>query len=306
MRIIKEGFYFDFIGKRKFFMTISLILTAISVFFMVYNKVTTGSVFNYGVDFTGGTVIQINLGEKADIGEVRKKLETTGIKGITVQSFGNDMDILVRIPEVGLQPKVIENRTLEVISKDYPSAKVVRLENVGPKVGSELRGKSLKAMVLSCIAILIYIGWRFQFKFGVGAIVALIHDVLVVCGIFAVFRLEFDLQIIAALLTIVGYSVNDTIIIYDRIRENLTKYDQNKIPIEKIMNISISETMNRTVITSLLVLIVAVSLLILGNEIIRGFALAFTVGTIVGTYSSIYIATPVALEIEKIARRYRK
>ena len=306
MRLIKEGFYFDFVGKSKFFITFSLILVLISIVSLVHNKMKTGSLFNYGVDFTGGTVIQIDLGYTPNLEKIRNELSATGIKGITVQSFGDQNAILLRIPELGLHPKEIENRIMGVLSKMYPKAKVIRLENVGPKAGSELRGKSIKAIILSCLAMLIYIGWRFQFHFGLGAIIAIIHDILVVAGVFALFNLEVDLQIIAALLTIAGYSVNDTIIIYDRIRENLAKFDRSKTPIERIINISISETMNRTIITSLLVLIVSLSLLFLGNEIIRGFALAFTIGTIFGTYSSIYVATPIALKVEELMRRFKK
>lgn len=302
MRLIKEGFYYDFIGKRKFFYMLSLIVTLVALASIIYNKLTIGSLFVYGVDFTGGTIIQVNLKKPYRIDEVRALLDELKLKGVMVQSFGSSNEVLVRIPEVGIDPNSLQNMVIEKLRLRYNDAEVVRLENVGPKVGKELREKGLKAVILSCIAILIYIGWRFQLKYGIGAIIAVIHDVLVVAGIFALFKLDVDIQIVAALLIIAGYSVNDTIIIYDRIRENLAKKEGS---LEKIINISISETLNRTVVTSLLVLICALSLLIFGNDIVRGFSLAFTVGTIVGTYSSIYVASAIALDIDRIIKKRR-
>ncbi len=300
--IIKPGTKFDFMSFKERAIILSLILIVLSIGSMVYNKMTTGGFFNYGVDFAGGTLIQVRFNEPPDLDRLRKALKEEGFKDFTIQSFGSPNEVLIRTPQSSGELRGLQEKAKRAIAKLYGNNfEVRRIEMVGPKVGKELKRKGIKAIILSLIAMLIYISWRFEFRFAIGAILALFHDVTITAGVFALFRLQMDLEILAALLTILGYSINDTIVVYDRIRENMSK--GKGASIEETINISVNETLSRTLLTSLTTLFAVLSLLILGNEVIRGFALALTIGIIVGTYSSIFIASPIVVYWEKFLKQ---
>ncbi len=300
--IIKPGTKFDFMSFKEKAITLSFILIVLSIGSMVYNKMTTGGFFNYGVDFAGGTLIQVRFNEPPDLDKLRKALKEEGFKDFTIQSFGSPNEVLIRTPQSSGELRGLQEKAKRAIAKLYGNNfEVRRIEMVGPKVGKELKRKGIKAIILSLIAMLIYISWRFEFRFAIGAILALFHDVTITAGVFALFRLQMDLEILAALLTILGYSINDTIVVYDRIRENMSK--GKGASIEETINISVNETLSRTLLTSLTTLFAVLSLLILGNEVIRGFAFALTIGIMVGTYSSIFIASPIVVYWEKFVRQ---
>ncbi len=300
-QIIKPGTQIDFMKHKEKAIAVSLILIVLSLGAMIFNKVTTGKFFNYGVDFAGGTLIQVKFKTPPNLDALRKALKASGFKDFTIQSFGTPNEVIIRTPQSSGELKGLQEKAKKAIQKAYgKDFEIRRVEMVGPKVGKELKRKGIKAIVLSLIAMLLYIAWRFEFRFGIGAITALFHDVTITAGIFALFRLQMDLEILAALLTILGYSINDTIVVYDRIRENMGKKGKT---MEETINISINETLSRTLLTSLTTLFAVLSLLILGNEVIRGFALALTVGIIVGTYSSIFIASPIVIYWERLFRK---
>ncbi len=296
--IVKPGTRIDFMRYKERAIAVSLTLILISIGAMIYNKLTIGSFFRYGVDFAGGTLIQVRFKEPPDLDRLRKALKSEGFTDFTIQSFGSPNEVIIRTPKSSGELKGIQEMARRAIEKVYgKDFEIRRVEMVGPKVGRELKEKGIKAIILSLIAMLLYIAWRFEFRFGIGAIVALFHDVTITAGVFALFRLQMDLEILAALLTILGYSINDTIVVYDRIRENMGKKGKD---MADTINISINETLSRTLLTSLTTLFAVLSLLILGNEVIRGFALALTVGIIVGTYSSIFIASPIVIYWERL------
>ncbi len=301
MEIIKPGTRIDFMKHKEKAIAVSAFLILISLASMLYNKITMGSFFNYGVDFAGGTLIQVHFKTPPDLDKLRSALKKAGLRDFTIQSFGSPNEVLIRTPQSSGELKGIQERAKAAIAEIYgKDFEIVRVEMVGPKVGKELKRKGIKAIILALIAMLLYIAWRFEFRFGVGAIIALFHDITITAGVFALFRLQMDLEILAALLTILGYSINDTIVVCDRIRENMGKKGKN---LEETINISINETLSRTLLTSLTTLFAVLALLILGNEVIRGFALALTVGIIVGTYSSIFIASPIVVYWEKLFKK---
>lgn len=302
-QIIKPGTQIDFMRHKEKAIAVSLALIILSIGAMIYNKLTKDAFFNYGVDFAGGTLIQVKFKTPPDVDALRKALKEAGFRDFTIQTFGSPDEVIIRTPQSSGELKGLQEKAKEAISKVYgKDFEIRRVEMVGPKVGKELKRKGIKAIILSLIAMLIYIAWRFEFRFGIGAIVALFHDVTITAGICALFRLQMDLEILAALLTILGYSINDTIVVYDRIRENMGKKGKN---MEETINISINETLSRTLLTSLTTLFAVLSLLILGNEVIRGFALALTIGIIVGTYSSIFIASPIVIYWEGLWKKKR-
>ena len=250
---------------------------------------------NYGLDFTGGTVIELGYQEPTDTVEVRAALEGAGLSGITVQHFGSNRDILLRIPPSGetnnaaLSQKVFETLAGAVSGK----VELRRVEFVGPQVGEELTEQGGLAVLYSVFGILLYVALRFEWRFSVGAVAATIHDAIIVLGVFSVFQLDFDLNVLASILTVIGYSLNDTIVIFDRVRENFRKVRKGS-PLE-IMNQSVNETMSRTIITAGTVFLVVIALYFFGGETLRGFSLALIVGVISGTFSTIYIASNVAI-----------
>jgi preprotein translocase subunit SecF/SecD/SecF fusion protein len=246
---------------------------------------------NYGVDFRGGSVLELqSKAGPADIGQLRDKLGRLGIGGVQIQSFGKDTDVLVRIEQQkgGEEAQqAAAKKVLDAVGAQYEQR---RFESVGPAVSSELRWTGFVAVVAGLLAICAYVWFRFEWQFALGAIVALTHDVLLTVGIFSLLQLEFDLSIVAALLTILGYSVNDTVVVSDRIRENLRKYKRKDL--NDLLNLSINETLSRTILTGCTAIVVLIALLIFGGEVIRNFNFAMLFGVLVGTYSSIFIAAP--------------
>jgi preprotein translocase subunit SecF len=248
--------------------------------------------FNYGVDFKGGSLIEVRAKSgKADIGAMRDKLGALGLGEVQIQSFGTESDALIRIeqqPGAEDAQQVAANKVLDTLGTDYEQR---RIEVVGPAVSSELRTTGLIAVLASIAAIVTYVWFRFEWQFSVGVVLGLFHDVLVTAGIFSLFELAFDLSIVAALLTILGYSVNDSVVVADRIRENLRKY--KKMPLTDLLNLSINETLSRTILTGVTTIAVLLALFFLGGEVMQNFTFAMLFGVIIGTYSSIFISAPV-------------
>lgn len=271
----------NFMGIRVLAVSITLLLTLVSLGAIAVKG------FNFGLDFTGGTLIELNYEGTADLNQIREVLQGNGYADAVVQSFGSINDVLVRTPgdDPGLGNQIA--RVLQTSgAQDFT---VKRVEFVGPAVGEELRDQGGIGMLVALAGILVYLGFRFQWKFGVGAIVGLFHDVIIVLGVFALFQIQFDLTVLAAVLAVIGYSLNDSIVIYDRIRENF-RLLRNTSLLENI-NISTTQTLLRTLATSISTLMAVISLLVFGGDNLWGFALALMIGIIAGTFSSIYIAS---------------
>lgn len=274
---------FDFLKYKKFFILVSASLVFFS-FILIFSKG-----LNLGVDFKGGTTIEIRLEKKMDIEKIRNSLSKSKINNFSVKEFGTANDLLI-YTDNSISPNDIKN----ILEKDLKEKITIRkIETVGPKVGSELIKSAIYSVLLCLIAIFLYLWFRFEWQFSLGGIVALFHDLIITVGVFALLGLQFDLSIIAALLTILGYSINDTVIIYDRIRENLKKDSSSELSI--LVNKSLNNTLSRTLKTSGTTLLSIVAVLIFGGEVLRGFAFAITFGIIIGTYSSIYIASPIVM-----------
>ncbi len=275
----------DFMGKRHVALAVSAILIVLSVGSLIFQGL------KLGLDFTGGTLVEVGYMEAVDLPQVRKLLASHGFEEAAVQHFGTAREVLIRLPsDPQLNSAELSNRILEVLRSD-PEARpqLRRVEFVGPQVGEELTEKGGLAMLFALFGILIYVAWRFEYRFALGSIAALVHDVIITLGFFSLSRLEFDLTVLAAVLAVVGYSLNDTIVVFDRIRENFRRMRRGG-PVE-IVNSSINQTLSRTLITSFTTLLVLLALAFLGGEIIRNFAIALILGVVVGTYSSIYIAS---------------
>jgi len=274
----------------KFFNLISSILVLISILLLIFKGL------NFGVDFKGGTLIELRSNDKnVNISSLRNSFKKMNLGDVNIKKFGAENDFLIKI-----EKKDTSGNAIEVIKKDLvksvgSSFSFRRVENVGPKVSSELLKSGVIAIALSLAAMLFYIWVRFEWQFSLGAILALFHDVIITLGFFSLFNLEINLSIVAAVLTIVGYSMNDTVVIYDRVRENLRKFSDVKI--FELTNISINETLSRTIITSVTTLLALVSIYLFGGEILKGFSLAMIMGVIFGTYSSIYIANPILVKL---------
>lgn len=251
--------------------------------------------FNFGLDFTGGTLIELGYKEPVDLNEVRGAMEGAGFGGATVQNFGSARDVLIRLqPKGESDPTVVSDKVFQTLSQAAGGqVELRRVEFVGPQVGKDLTEQAGLAILYSLIGILIYVALRFEYRYAVGAVIATIHDVIVTIAVFSLFQIEFDLTVLAAVLAVIGYSLNDTIVIYDRIRENFRKLRKGSA--EEIVNLSVNETMSRTVITSGTTFITVLALYLFGGEVISGFALALMVGIGVGTYSSIFVASASAL-----------
>ena len=274
----------------KLFNLISLSLVVASVLLLFFKGL------NFGVDFKGGTLIELRSNDKnINVTSLRQSFNKMNLGDFNVKKFGNENDFLIKI-----EKKDTSANAIEVIKKDLTSSlgssfNFRRVENVGPKVSSELLKSGIIAIALSLAAMLFYIWIRFEWQFSLGAILALFHDVIITLGLFSLFSLEINLSIVAAVLTIVGYSMNDTVVIYDRVRENLRKFSDIKI--YELTNISINETLSRTIITSATTLLALVSIYLFGGEILKGFSLAMIMGVVFGTYSSIYIANPILVKL---------
>ena len=291
MQLIKPGINLDFVGKRK----IAVIFSAVLILIGLFSLLAKGGP-EYGIDFAGGTLVQIQFEEKTTAADIKAALKDLDLKGVVVQQFGDEAnEFLIRAQEVGGGLTSLSRDILSALEASYGAGKVEvrRTEMVGPQVGKDLRQKGLLAVFYAMIGILIYITWRFEFRFAVGAVIALIHDVLITLGVFSLFGKEIDLPIIAAFLAIIGYSLNDTIIVYDRIRENMGKHGREGFP--AVVNRSINETLSRTILTSGTTLLVVLALFVLGGGVIHNFAFALLVGVMVGTYSSIFVASPLLI-----------
>lgn len=288
MDIIKHNLAIDFMGKRRIAAAVSVLLVVIAI----GSIVTRG--FNFGIDFTGGTLIEVGYPQPVDLADIRPLLENSGYADARVQHFGTARDVLIRIAlREGKGSAKLSEDVLAALRQQDPDVSMRRVEFVGPQVGEELTEQGGLAMIYALIGILIYIMVRFHMRFAPGAILALIHDVLIIMGIFSLWQLDFDLTVLAALLAVIGYSLNDTIVVFDRIRENFRK--MRKGTSIEIFNTSLNQTLSRTLMTSLTTLVVVISLFVFGGKVIHSFALALMLGVVVGTYSSIYVASAVTL-----------
>jgi preprotein translocase subunit SecF len=275
----------------KLFNLISVVLVIISVLLLIFKGL------NFGVDFKGGTLIELRITDKQiNISKLRKSFDNMNLEDVNIKKFGNKKDFLIKFEKNNNNKNLIDNIKKDLTNSIGNSFDFRRVENVGPKVSSELLKSGIIAITLSLAAMLFYIWIRFEWQFSLGAITAIFHDVIVTLGIFSLFSLEMNLSIVAAVLTIVGYSMNDTVVIYDRVRENLKKFSDIKI--FELTNISINETLSRTIITSLTTLLALVSIYLFGGEVLKGFSLAMILGVIFGTYSSIYIANPILVRLK--------
>jgi len=302
MELIRPDTRYDFIGKKKIAFVVSFIAIALCVGSLFFHRG-----LRYGVDFAGGLVIQIKFSKAVDISEVRKAMDTMGIKDAVVQKFGGEDEFLIRVEKTSEDLEEASKTIQASIKEQFKSQppEIRRVEVVGPKVGKDLKEKALWAVGLSFLAILIYVGFRFhEFAYGLGGIVALFHDVIITYGAISIFNIEYSLTLLAVILTIIGFSINDTIVIFDRVRENIRKMRKDNL--ETIFNVSINETLGRTIITSGTVMMVVIILFLFGGPVIHDFAFTLIIGLISGTYSTIYIASPVVLFCEKYITGRRK
>ena len=303
MELIKPDTQIDFVGKMRIAFTVSLIAIAVSIASLVVHGGP-----NWGIDFAGGTVVQVKFTGGVDIDKIRSTLEGIHLEGITIQQFGakTDYEYLIRTAESTEDLKGLSGRVEDALQAAFGKGtfEVRRVEVVGAKVGKDLTQKGILAVVFSWIAMLAYIAWRFEFRFAVGGILALVHDTIITIGVFSLLNKEFSLVIVAALLTIIGYSINDTIVIYDRIRENRKKNVRQDLG--QLINASINQTLSRTILTVLTVVLVLAAILLFGGAVMFDFAFAILVGIVVGTYSSIFIASPFVLAWERVSPSKRK
>jgi len=282
---------FDFSSKFKLANILSLLLFILSMIFITFKGL------NYGIDFKGGTLIELRSSEtKINVSSLRDNLSQMNLGDISVKKFGNDQDYLIKFENKDDKQNVVEDIRTKFDESFGNNFDFRRVENVGPKVSAELLRSGIIAISVSLAIMLIYIWIRFEWQFSLGAITALFHDVIITLGLFSLLNLEINLSIIAAVLTIVGYSMNDTVVIFDRVRENLRKYSDIKI--FELTNISINETLSRTLITSITTLLALISIFLFGGEILKGFSLAMIFGVIFGTYSSIYIANTILVRLK--------
>ncbi|MBN0986551.1 protein translocase subunit SecF [Amphritea pacifica] len=277
---------YNFMGLRKIAAAFSITLLLISVASLAVNGL------KFGLDFTGGSLIEVGYQQEPDLNGIRDKLKNAGYEDAIVQTFGSPVDILIRMG-VAHDPKLGDMVLQTLQSGETQELTLRRNEYVGAQVGEELREQGGLGMLLALFMVMVYVAFRFQLKFSVGAVTALAHDVLIVLGFFSVLQLDFDLTVLAAILAVIGYSLNDTIVVSDRIRENFRRMRKSE-PIE-IMNVSLSQTLGRTLVTSLTTLLVLVALAVFGGEMIFGFAVALLVGVFIGTYSSIYVAANILI-----------
>ena len=288
MRLVKRNVNIDFMGKRKLAVGLSTVLIVAALVVLP----TMG--LNFGLDFTGGTEVEVRFSEAPEVAEVRESLAGAGMADATVQNFGSSVDLLIRIPphegEGEGEAAAQAEEVIAALQADFPAGVEKRSSGyVGPQVGEELTEQGILAVIYAMIGIFVYVMFRFQWRFSVGAVTAIVHDILVTMGILSLLQVDFDLTVVAALLAVVGYSLNDTIVLFDRIRENFPR--MGKASPTEVVNRSVNETLARTLMTSLTTLLVLLALFVFGGEIIHAFALTLIVGVVVGTYSSIYVAS---------------
>lgn len=276
---------FNFMGPRKLLAAFSGLILLLSVASIAVNGL------RFGLDFTGGSLVEVGYEQAADLNTIRTQLLDAGFEGAIVQNFGSSTDVLIRLGETH-DPK-LGDKVIEVLTADGLQVDLRRNEYVGAQVGEELREQGGLGLLLALGMIMVYLAFRFQFKFSLGAVLALVHDVTIVLGVFSLFQFDFDLTVLAAILAVIGYSLNDTIVVYDRIRENF-RIMRTADSVE-IMNASLSQTLSRTLVTSLTTVLVLIALFVFGGETIHGFAMALLLGVGVGTYSSIYVAANLLL-----------
>ncbi len=291
MQLIGKTTNIDFMGRRRIAVGVSIVLIIASL----ASLATRG--LQFGIDFTGGVLIEVGYPGDADLPGVRKQLADVGFDDAVVQNFGTARDVLIRLaPQEGMKGDEIREQVLDALEAVAPDVDLRRVEFVGPQVGKELAETGALAMMIAMIMILIYVAFRFQWKFAVGSVAALLHDVILTLGFFSILRIDFDLSVLAAILATIGYSLNDTIVVFDRIRENFLKARRGEP--DQIMNLSINQMLARTLITGVTTLLVLLALFFLGGEVIRPFSIALIIGIIVGTYSSIYAASATALALD--------
>ena len=285
MQIFSKDKTYDFMGKSNIFISISIVLILASYFFLY----TKG--LNYGIDFSGGTIVQVKYDKKAPIKKIRESItKDKAFANATITNFGSPEEIIIRFATTSGNVSTDAGDKIKNLLKGTGNFEIRRVDIVGPKVGGELREKGIMAMVMSILAILIYVGIRFEWRFALASVLALVHDVSIAMGAIALFQVDFNLDVLAALLTLLGYSLNDTIIVFDRIREGIG--DTKDLNLFNVINDSVSKTLSRTMLTSLTTFFVVLTLFLLGGEIIYSFSFTLLVGIIVGTYSSVFVASP--------------
>ena len=288
MQLLRLNSTVSFMKMRVPAMILSLLLIIGSITSLSINKL------NWGLDFTGGTLIEVGYQNPADLNAMRDTLSASGFEDAIVQNFGSSEDVLIRLaPRAGVKASTISEDVLKALRAEGDQVDMRRIEFVGPSVGAELAEQGGLAMLVALLCILVYVAMRFEWRFALGSVIALAHDVTITLGLFSLLQLEFDLTVLAAVLAVIGYSLNDTIVVSDRIRENFRKIRKGEP--EEIINISLTQTLNRTIITSLTTILVLLALFYVGGALIHGFATALLFGVLVGTYSSIYVASLVAL-----------
>jgi preprotein translocase subunit SecF len=293
MEFIKPGTKIDFVGKMKYAIIFSAILTIISIASVIFH-----GGLNLGIDFAGGSIIQVKFQKDISAEKIRQSLASTSLGNSIIQQFGPN-EFLIRTSESLHDPKLLaenlEKPLTAAFNKDY---EIRRVEIVGSKVGADFQRKAILAVVLSWLAMLVYIAWRFEFRYGLGGIIALVHDVVIVTGVISLLNMEFSISVLAALFFIIGYSINDTIVVLDRIRENVKLNPRNKLA--DTINLSINQTLSRTILTSFTVFLTVVALYIWGGPVIHDLAFSLLVGVVFGTYSSVFISCPIVLLFENL------
>ena len=290
MKLLPDNTSIDFLNRtpRRIALAIAGLLVAVSLTSLVVRGM------EFGIDFTGGVLLEVGYPEEADLERIRQLMADAGFDDVQVQRFGATTDVMLRLPpQEDLDPNAVRESLRETLSADTPGVELRRVEFVGPQVGADLREQGMTAVIFALCMIFIYIMFRFQWKFSAGAVAALLHDIVVTLGFFSFFRLQFDLTVLAGLLAVIGYSLNDTVVIFDRIRENFVS--MRGASTLDAMNRSINETLSRTIITGITTLMVLVALYYLGGESVHSFSMALIVGIIVGTFSSVYVASALSL-----------
>jgi preprotein translocase subunit SecF len=293
MKWIKEKTHINFLGQKP--RRIALAIAAAAVILSLASIAIRG--LEFGIDFTGGILLEVGYPEAADVDGIRNLMNEAGIEDVQVQRYGEATDVLLRLPpQPGSDPDELRERLTELLAADNPGVEVRRVEFVGPQVGADLREKGATAMIYAMCLVFIYVMFRFQWKFALGSVVALVHDVIIVVGLFSVFGWQFDLTVLAAVLAVIGYSLNDTVVVFDRVRENFLG-TRGRTP-EQVLNSSVNDTLSRTIMTGFTTLLVLGALYFLGGETLKPFSLALIIGVLVGTYSSVYIASACALLLD--------